>query len=219
MLGKCRFIIKCLNEKLSLKYDSWWFVFSGKCIGPAFPGFKYNSEDGAHAAKLQWLDSSHCSISYHCSISTQSSAHSYLGSTHSPGHNQQQSHSARRSSAHQSSNNTQSISMDSGHVCCYFNGGGYFSSSESLDPTRVRPLALYCDLPGNPPAVIQCLSGRGSAILTGVHIEYITSELDHSHQRTREILPDLMAGEEERVERLKTILKLLGLQLVKQTKL
>jgi biotin--protein ligase len=29
--------------------------FPGKCIGPVFPGFKYGSEEGTHAAKVIWM--------------------------------------------------------------------------------------------------------------------------------------------------------------------
>ncbi|XP_064629092.1 uncharacterized protein LOC135488418 [Lineus longissimus] len=32
--------------------------FPGKCTGPVFPGFMYNSEEGAHAAEITWMSPS-----------------------------------------------------------------------------------------------------------------------------------------------------------------
>lgn len=49
----------------------------------------------------------------------------------------------------------------------YYNGGCTFEG----DYPHVRILARYLDLPGHPPAIIECAIGQGKAILSGVHLE------------------------------------------------
>lgn len=55
----------------------------------------------------------------------------------------------------------------------YFNGGCLFEEVERY-PT-IESLARYIDLPGSPAAVIRCSLGKGRAILSGVHPEYMLS--------------------------------------------
>lgn len=52
----------------------------------------------------------------------------------------------------------------------YYNGGCLFEG----DFTHIRILAHYLDLPGHPPAIIECPTGQGKAILSGVHLENLS---------------------------------------------
>ncbi len=52
----------------------------------------------------------------------------------------------------------------------YFNGGCTFLDATSHP--NINILARYQDLPQQPAAIIECLIGKGSAILSGVHPEY-----------------------------------------------
>lgn len=60
-----------------------------------------------------------------------------------------------------------------GMIQIYYNGGCYFEG----DFSHVKILARYLDLPGHPPAIIECPVDKGRAILSGVHLE-----LSHSTQ-------------------------------------
>lgn len=59
------------------------------------------------------------------------------------------------------------IGTERGIFYTYYNGGCTFSG----DLSDVRILARYLDLPGEPPAIIECPIQKGKAILSGVHIE------------------------------------------------
>ncbi len=63
------------------------------------------------------------------------------------------------------------IETANGPFFAYYNGGCYFEG----DFTHVKILARYLDLPGHPPAIIECSIGKGKAILSGVHLEITLS--------------------------------------------
>lgn len=52
----------------------------------------------------------------------------------------------------------------------YHNGSCYFEDADQY--SNVEILARYSEIPGNPAAIILCRVGRGSALLSGTHIEY-----------------------------------------------
>lgn len=54
----------------------------------------------------------------------------------------------------------------------HYNGGCTFEG----DLTHAKILARYLDLPGEPPAIIECSIGKGKALLSGVHFE---TQLSH----------------------------------------
>lgn len=58
-------------------------------------------------------------------------------------------------------------------IYAYYNGGCFFEG----DFKSCRILARYADLPGSPPAVIECPIGKGKAILSGVHLEISSTML------------------------------------------
>lgn len=60
------------------------------------------------------------------------------------------------------------LGLDIKDCYIFYNGGGYFVDAENIKNTEV--LARYED---NKPAIIKCTYGNGTAILSGVHLEYI----------------------------------------------
>lgn len=64
------------------------------------------------------------------------------------------------------------IETENGIFYSYYNGGCYFDG----DFSHVKILARYLDLPGTPPAIIECPIKKGKAILSGVHIEKYLSQ-------------------------------------------
>ena len=53
----------------------------------------------------------------------------------------------------------------------YFKGGCFFEKAEEFSSIEV--LANYADLPESPAAVVYCRVGRGAAILSGIHPEFV----------------------------------------------
>ena len=164
------------------------FSHPGKCLGPTFPGFKYKSEDGARAVKLKWLPT---------------------------GCNDRENHDPESSiSRHRCRKNTTLGQKDSNiQTVCYYNGGGYFVSSDTSDPERCTPLASYEEHPDKPPAIVLCRCQTGTAILTGVHLEFAADDLhlDLEKENQRIIAHDLKLGEQLRKEMFREVLQLLGL--------
>lgn len=73
----------------------------------------------------------------------------------------------------------------------YYNGGCTFQG----DLSRCRILARFADLPGHPPAIIECRVGKGKAILSGVHLEIPAATLDPSDPFLAPLIPILEASE------------------------
>ena len=78
-----------------------------------------------------------------------------------------------------------------GTLYAYFNGGCTFEGSFS----NCRTLASFADLPGQPPAIIECLVGKGKAILSGVHLEVSAAELDAKDPFLQPLIPLLESSE------------------------
>lgn len=68
------------------------------------------------------------------------------------------------------------IGTANGTFHSYYNGGCFFEG----DYSHVRILARYLDLPGTPPAIIECSIGKGKAILSGVHLETLCHRPENS---------------------------------------
>jgi biotin--protein ligase len=64
---------------------------------------------------------------------------------------------------------TVTIAASGDAFASYHNGGGRFAGAENL--AGVRVLATYAD-EGDQPAIVRCAVGRGSAVLSGVHLEF-----------------------------------------------
>jgi glutamine amidotransferase-like uncharacterized protein len=85
----------------------------------------------------------------------------------------------------------------------YYNGGCTFEG----DLTQCKILARYADLPCHPPAIIECLVGKGRAILSGVHLEISPSDLDRQDPYLAPLIPLLEESEEKRAALQQDILK------------
>lgn len=142
--------------------------FPGIARGPAYDGFKYNSEDGAKAAPL--------------------------------------------------------VLPDGTEFATYFNGGSLFVDADHYDnvevlarykePTDVRyqDSSSGTDRVG-PAAVVLCSEGKGKALLTGPHPEFIPrllSKSDDKHFLSR-VVNVLIENEEQRLRFLKDIFTKAGL--------
>lgn len=79
----------------------------------------------------------------------------------------------------------------------YYNGGCSFPDADSHPSTTV--IARYADIPGCPAAIIECLAGKGKAVLCGVHPEYSAKTIKVSQDPyLQALLPKLEAIEQER---------------------
>ena len=57
----------------------------------------------------------------------------------------------------------------------YLNGGCYFENADKYP--NVTILAHYADIENNPPAIIRCQVGKGTAILSGVHFDISAKDI------------------------------------------
>ena len=67
-----------------------------------------------------------------------------------------------------------------GDVKVYCNGGGIFVGADEMGEKGVTVLARFMDnvkVEGGNVAAVHCKVGKGAAILTGVHPEYLLQEL------------------------------------------
>jgi glutamine amidotransferase-like uncharacterized protein len=92
----------------------------------------------------------------------------------------------------------------------YYNGGGYFANV-ALHP-EVQVLATYAGLHDRPPAIILAKVKKGTAILSGVHIEYHTDVLARLNKNL-EATP--IEYEKKRLRLLRNVLDHLRLNLSK----
>jgi len=93
----------------------------------------------------------------------------------------------------------------------YYNGGCAFEKAEQYD--NVEVLGRYLNLPGTPAAIISCKVGEGSALLSGVHIEYSSLLLSRSDPYIEKIITLLLSGEEKRRKVFREMLLRLGLKI------
>lgn len=88
------------------------------------------------------------------------------------------------------------IDSDLGSFHSYHYGGCYFSG----DFSSCRVLARYMEIPGHPPAVIECSVGKGKAILSGVHLEISDESGDPQDPHFSSIAPFLQRSEKHRIK-------------------
>jgi len=87
------------------------------------------------------------------------------------------------------------LELEIGSFYAYYNGGCAFEG----DFSGVRILARYADLPGKPPAILECPIGKGKAILSGVHLETDPEALSANDPYLPEIVQRLRSTNEERL--------------------
>ena len=73
----------------------------------------------------------------------------------------------------------------------YYNGGCTFEG----DLSNHSILGRYLNLEGHPPAMIACSIGKGTAILSGVHLEISAASLDPTDPFLAPLIPLLCASE------------------------
>jgi glutamine amidotransferase-like uncharacterized protein len=105
------------------------------------------------------------------------------------------------------------ISWNQGDCHVYFNGGCTFVAEETdLHPNilKNKPISLYLELEGRPPAIVEIEVGRGTAILSGVHFEYSPYSLKDDPRLSR-LYPLLVQAEGKRKCLFKEIMEKLGI--------
>lgn len=90
------------------------------------------------------------------------------------------------------------IETANGILYTYYNGGCFFEG----DFSHVQILARYLDLPGKPPAIIECPIKKGKAILSGVHFETLLSHVPQ-HFPSDEVKMEM----KDRLARIGTIIR------------
>jgi biotin--protein ligase len=97
------------------------------------------------------------------------------------------------------------LRLPSNHsLFCFFKGGCIFENAS--EKKGIDFLAHYDDLEGKPPAIIACEVGKGIAILSGVHFEYKSSDLNPVENEEREIIPKIQGTEEQRANLFRSLL-------------
>lgn len=90
----------------------------------------------------------------------------------------------------------------------FYNGGGSFIDAEKYD--NVLILARYMpEIAGDtqqPAAIVECNYGKGKAILSGPHFEWDPAMLNTESAKFREIKPQLIAGNTDRIKLIKHLL-------------
>lgn len=94
----------------------------------------------------------------------------------------------------------------------YFNGGCTFEADEHYP--WIKPLSHYLDLPNTPASILEIEVGKGRAILSGVHFEYIPRLLNRDEADLSKIIPLLEQADSLRRAIFRSCLKKLGISLV-----
>ncbi|KAJ1915134.1 biotin holocarboxylase synthetase [Mycoemilia scoparia] len=109
----------------------------------------------------------------------------------------------------------------------YFNGGGFFINAHELSKEPDHKVDILAEYPPDVPdplnrqriitdavAVVGCHVGRGRAVLTGIHPEAVTADMDPDYfimPHNRDMIPKLKETEEDRLRFLYLMLRYLGL--------
>jgi glutamine amidotransferase-like uncharacterized protein len=103
------------------------------------------------------------------------------------------------------------ISWENEECFTYFNGGCYFEGAQGF--SNVSILSSYMNLEASPAAIISCKVGKGTALLSGVHIEFSAQHLQRGSAHFERIYPMLEKSEEKRRAIFRNVLKKLGVTL------
>ncbi|KAH9518821.1 biotin holocarboxylase synthetase [Bulinus truncatus] len=172
--------------------------FPGQCIGPAFPGFVYNSTKGAQAAPVHfdkiglldaYMNGGGYFLPYQEKHKSNNSPHelwsSQCVSVITP--SQRPSHSPAQPA------------LDSHH-----------KSHHTHAQNSWQALGVFSSLVNRPAAVVKCNIGKGCAILSGVHLEYPVKLLKEDDPHLSHCLPALSLCEEKRALVFTDLLRQLG---------
>ncbi len=95
----------------------------------------------------------------------------------------------------------------------FYNGGGCFMDAQAKPNTVV--LASYKTAFGLKPAIIEISVGKGKAMLSGAHWEYVPSLLDPKDPYLKDIIPRLQGTNPQTLELSRHLFERLGLKLAK----
>lgn len=170
-----------------------WHDFSaGKCIGPVFPNFDYYTEAGAQAAFVSWRAEPHID-DFHVYYNGGGHFVPYIPHTAGDGPHNVSSEDLIEDNELPSLMATMSLRMN---------------------PQSWSVLSRYLQVPGHPIAVVKTNPGRGKAVLTGIHPEFIPDLLNQEDPYLQDKLPLLKASDAKRRSSVVAILKLLDIQTV-----
>jgi biotin--protein ligase len=93
----------------------------------------------------------------------------------------------------------------------YFNGGCQFVGAH--EHPSVKILGSYLDLDETPAAIVECLVGKGRALLSGAHIEYSADHLRRDQPELARLIPSLQEADHLRREVYRTMLGRLSIKL------
>ncbi|KAF9411950.1 biotin holocarboxylase synthetase [Podila epigama] len=194
-------------DRITFEHGTWLEVqgerdlkfFPGECRGAVYPGFVYDSEQGARAVGIELNPE-------------------FFDQTGMNALDQSQSQSQNPNKLH----------LDMSEARVYFNGGGYFVDAEAMAGTQVlawyknetgqiqhRSSSIGSPSSGLKAAMVACAVGRGLAVLSGVHPEYDASHLDPRNPEygpQPNVVTHLLEREHERRILLRSILFKLGLK-------
>ena len=94
----------------------------------------------------------------------------------------------------------------------YYNGGGHFELN-NLQCESVQTISQLMNAPEGEirTAAVKCQVGKGTAILSGVHFEYLVEDLNESDIHLKSVMPKLRDTVFERDRFYMSVMKMLGL--------
>ncbi|BFZ03902.1 hypothetical protein BsWGS_06941 [Bradybaena similaris] len=201
--------------------------FPGVCVGPAFPGFQYESKAGVHAVPVSYGGVNHLDayfdgggyfkpynqfIKNGCVLSGDMPSTSRLAVL------PEDRLSTNRQNRHIVSceDTPRSIGLVSYEDNCTYVPQAAHCETSHVDLTSRAPLVeilgTYSSLEDKPPAVVQCRVGLGQAILSGVHLEFSCHLVDQQDVYVKPWMPKFQRSENTRLVVFKDILTQLGVQ-------
>lgn len=111
------------------------------------------------------------------------------------------------------------ITFTGGSLRAMIDGGGAFYPSIPQKPGShvqdVAVLATFAELPGNPAAVVRTtMKGKGTAILSGVHLEYDMIALIDSNPELEHLRESFIVSRASQFVAFKSLVRMLNLDVV-----
>jgi biotin--protein ligase len=103
------------------------------------------------------------------------------------------------------------VSWEGDAFHAYYNGGCHFGKVEGLPGVSV--LSSYLELDNDPAAIISCQIGEGTAVLSGVHIEFSVPVLPRNNPYIERVYNLLEKGELQRRQVFRKTLQHLGVSI------
>ncbi|XP_059144833.1 uncharacterized protein LOC131932001 isoform X2 [Physella acuta] len=188
--------------------------FPGVCVGPAFPGFRYNSKRGAQAVPVLYNQT--CTVDAYMHGGGYFIPYTDSNSTVTP---------TLYRKSHTSTDKVNLTAQSTAHV-----GNENVSISNSADGGMplglntwqiINPsyekIGVYSSLDSKPAAIVKCSVGKGKAVLSGVHIEFPVELLNDEDPFLQKWIPTFANSEKRRQLVFMDILQHLGVR-VRPTK-